>query len=437
MRMKTLLSLALAALMALITPAAAQSGAQSGRFTPAIIVNDSVITGYELDQRIRFLTLLRVPGDPAAEAEKGLIEDRLRSQAAKAAGVALNDAQIAAGMAEFAGRANLETEQFLQAIGEAGVAPETFRDFVSAGLAWREVVRGRFGPRITITEAEIDRAMSVAAQRGAGPRVLISEILIPMNAGNAAEISDLATGLSQSIRSEAAFAAAARQYSAAPSRDQGGQIGWIPLTNLPPQLRQVISGLANGQVSPSVPLGNAMGLFRLRGLQQGGEIAAANVSVDYAQLLIAGGRTPEALAMAERVRGEVDTCDDLYRVARGRPASELVRETRPLAEVPADIAAELARLDDNEASTGLTRGNALVFLMLCKRSATLAAGSAPVVTDVSAPTADGVPAIDPALGFGQGPSRAQVREELVNQRLAGLADGYLAELRANAIIRTP
>ena len=433
MRMMTFPSLALAALMALMTPAAAQSG----NFSPAIIVNDSAVTRYELDQRIRFLTLLRAPGDPVAEAEKGLIEDRLRRQAAKAAGIVPGDQQIAAGMAEFAGRANLDTEQFLQAIGEAGVAPETFRDFVAAGIAWREVVRARFLPRISITEAEIDRAMSVAAQRGAGPRVLLSEILIPMNPGTAADVSDLATSLSESIGSEAAFAAAARQYSAAPSRDQGGQLGWMPLTNLPPQLRQVIAGLANGQVSPPVPLGAAMGLFRLRGLEQGGEIAPANISVDYAQLLIAGGRAPEALAMAERVRGEVDTCDDLYRVAKGRPAGDLLRETRPMNQVPADIAAELARLDDNEASTALTRGNALVFLMLCKRSATLAAGSAPVMSDVSAPAADGVPAIDPALGFGQGPSRAQVREELVSQRLAGFADGYLAELRANAIIRTP
>ncbi|OYX41866.1 MAG: hypothetical protein B7Z02_14745 [Rhodobacterales bacterium 32-67-9] len=431
--MKTYLSLALAALMALMTPAQAQSG----KFSPAIIVNDSVITQYELDQRIRFLTLLRAPGDPVAEAEKGLTEDRLRSHAAKAAGIVPNEQQIAAGMAEFAGRANLDTEQFLQAIGQAGVVPETFRDFVSAGLAWREVVRARFGQRISITEAEIDRAMSVVAQRGAGPRVLLSEILIPMSPGTAIEVNDLATALSESIRSEAAFAAAARQYSAAPSRAEGGQIGWIPLTNLPPQLRQVIAGLANGQVSPPVPLGSAMGLFRLRGLEQGGEIAAANISVDYAQLMIAGGRSAEALNMAERVRGEVDTCDDLYRVAKGRPANELLRETRPMSQVPAEIAAELARLDDNESSTALTRGEALVFLMLCKRSATLAAGGVPAVTDVSAPTGDGVPAIDPTLGFGQGPSRAQVREELINQRLASQADGYLAELRANAIIRTP
>ncbi|WP_413850368.1 peptidylprolyl isomerase [Albidovulum sp.] len=433
MRITTLIPLALAGLTAIAAPAAAQAG----KFSPVVIVNDSAVTEYELDQRLRFLTILRAPGDPATEAEKGLVEDRLRIQAAKAAGIMLNDQQVAAGMAEFAGRANLDTEQFVQAIGQAGVAPETFRDFVTAGLAWREVVRARYGEKVTISEAEIDRALSVPAQRGGGPRVLLSEILIPTSGGTAIEKRDLAEDLAKSIGSEAAFAAAARAHSAAPSRANGGQLGWVPVTNLPPQVRQVIAGMGNGQVSPPINLGNAIAIVRLRGLEQGGEITPANLTVDYAQVLIPGGRTPATLAEAERIRGEVDTCDDLYRVFKGAPAGTVLRETRALSQVPATIAGELAHLDDNEVSATLTSGNALVFLMLCKRSATLASGAAPVVADTSAADAGGSPAIDPTLGFGQGPSRAQVREELVNQRLGALADGWLAELKANAIIRTP
>lgn len=433
MRITTLIPLALAGLTAIAAPAAAQAG----KFSPVVIVNNSAVTEYELDQRLRFLTILRAPGDPATEAEKGLVEDRLRIQAAKAAGIMLNDQQVAAGMAEFAGRANLDTEQFVQAIGQAGVAPETFRDFVTAGLAWREVVRARYGEKVTISEAEIDRALSVPAQRGGGPRVLLSEILIPTSGGTAIEKRDLAEDLAKSIGSEAAFAAAARAHSAAPSRANGGQLGWVPVTNLPPQVRQVIAGMGNGQVSPPINLGNAIAIVRLRGLEQGGEITPANLTVDYAQVLIPGGRTPATLAEAERIRGEVDTCDDLYRVFKGAPAGTVLRETRALSQVPATIAGELAHLDDNEVSATLTSGNALVFLMLCKRSATLASGAAPVVADTSAADAGGSPAIDPTLGFGQGPSRAQVREELVNQRLGALADGWLAELKANAIIRTP
>ncbi|MCB2134397.1 MAG: peptidylprolyl isomerase [Rhodobacteraceae bacterium] len=409
--------------------------AQSGPYAPVMLVNERAVTEFELEQRIRFLTLLRVPGDPEAEAMKGLIEDRLRQEATKRAGITPTKAQIAAGMAEFAGRANLDTEQFLAAIAQGGVEPESFRDFVAAGIGWRQLVRDRFAQRVVISEAEVDRALSVPAQRGSGPRVLLSEIIIP-NGSASAETQALATELSETIRSEGDFARAAAQHSAAASRAQGGKLGWIPLTNLPAQARPVIAGMRNGQVSPPIPLGNAIAIFQLRGVQQGGDIDPRNITVDYAQYLIPGGRGPAALAEAERVRGEVDTCDDLYRVASGKPAEWLTRETRALPQVPSDIAAELSRLDDRESSIALVRGDALVFLMLCKRSATIDLAAVDPAA-ASAPASEGVPAIDPELGFGAGPSRAQVRDELFNQRLSGLADGWLAELRANARIRTP
>ena len=70
--------------------------AAGGPYSPVILVNEQAVTQFELDQRIKFLTLLRVPGDPQAEAMKGLIEDRLRSEAAKRAGITLTDAQIRA-----------------------------------------------------------------------------------------------------------------------------------------------------------------------------------------------------------------------------------------------------------------------------------------------------------------------------------------------------
>ena len=431
MRLINTLFAALATLACAGHPAFAQN-----RFAPVVMVNDQAVTRYELDQRISFLRLLRAPGDPEAEAMKGLIEDRLRAEAAKQAGITLTEAQIQAGMAEFAGRANLDTEQFLQAIGEGGVAPESFRDFVSSGLAWRQVVRTKFASRVTISEADIDRAMSVAARRGAGPRVLLSEILIPAGPAVAVEARELAADLAKSIHSEADFARAARAHSAAASRAQGGKLGWIPLSNLPEQLRPIVAGLRNGQVSAPIPMGGTIAILRMRGIEQGGDIDARNLTVDYAQYLIPGGKTQATLAEAERLRGEVDTCDDLYRAVRGPAQERISRTTQPMPAVPGDIAAELAQLDDRESSANLVRGDALVFLMLCKRSATLDTGAAPLVADADAGTPD-APQIIPELGFGAGPTRAQVRDELVNHRLAGLADGYLAELRADAIIRTP
>jgi peptidyl-prolyl cis-trans isomerase SurA len=136
-----LAALAIAAMTAFVQPAAAQS-----LFAPVARVNDSVITAWEVDQRARFLDLFRTPGDTRQIAIDRLIEERLQRQAAEAAGLVPSPEAIEAGMTEFAGRVNLTVDEFIQAIGQGGVSGEAFRDFVVAGIAWRELVRQRFGP---------------------------------------------------------------------------------------------------------------------------------------------------------------------------------------------------------------------------------------------------------------------------------------------------
>ncbi len=384
------------------------AGAQQSPFSPQVMVNNSAITGFELTQRELLLEVLNSPGDLADEARKRLIEDRLRVQTAQAQGIKVTPEQVTEGMTEFAARGQLSLDDFVAAIGERGVAQETFRDFVAAGVAWREVVRARYAGQINITDAEIDRALALSAQRGA-LRVLLSELILPAPPEQAAQSRALARELSQTIRSEADFAAAAAEYSIAASGAQGGRIDWIPLANLPPQIGALIGSLRPGQVTPPVPVPGAIALFLLRGVQETGAPGPSAITVEYAQLRIAGGRTPEALAEAARVRDRVDTCDDLYTVARDLPPANLTRDRLPLAQVPQDIALELAKLDETEVSTSLVRGNALILLMLCERT-----------------PLNETP-----------PSRDDLRNQLTNQRVARLADIYLAELLANADIRTP
>ena len=402
MRLKTML------IGLLLAGFGAAALAEQNPFAARILVNDAAITAYELDQRTRFLTLLRAPGDVATVAEQRLIEDKLRLQAADAAGFKPTPAEIDAGMTEFAGRASLTTEAFVKAIGEAGVAPETFRDFVTAGLAWRALVRDRFGPQASVSEADIDRAMALTSQRGA-VRVLLSELILPATPDVAAQSAALAQTLSRELRGETEFAIAARKYSVAPTRDLGGRIDWLPLANLPPQLAPMLLALSPGQVSEPVPVTNAIAIFLLRAIDEGGAPAPSAVSVDYAQFLIPGGHGPDGLARAAALRTEVDTCGDLYLPARGLPPEQLQRLTQTMDLVPTDIGLELARLDEGESSVALERGGSLVFLMLCSR--TLVAETPP--------------------------SRDEVRTRLINDKLEGLSEGYLAQLVADAHITRP
>ena len=97
----------------LLMPATMQSAlAQDGLFAPVVTENKQVVTRYEVQQRVLFLKILRQPGDLTKMAMDGLIEDRLRQDAAKTLGVTVTADEVKAGMAEFAARANLSTEAF-------------------------------------------------------------------------------------------------------------------------------------------------------------------------------------------------------------------------------------------------------------------------------------------------------------------------------------
>jgi peptidyl-prolyl cis-trans isomerase SurA len=382
-------------------PAAAQ-----GLFSPAIIVNDQVITGYELQQRAAMLRVMNAPGDPLELAREQLVDDRLRLQAANDAGIRPTTEEVLDGMEEFAGRANLSREEFTKALQAQGVAEETFRDFVRAGLAWRMVVQQRFAGRATVSEAEIDRALS-ARGGGSNVRVLMSEIIMPMPPQQEEAVRARANRISQ-LTSTSAFSAEARRHSATATRGAGGRLPWRDLNDLPPVLRPLMLGLKPGEVTDPLPIPNAIALFQLRDIEETGYNAPEIAAIEYAAYYMPGGRSEETLARARVLKGQVDRCDDLYGVAKGQPEEILERGTLSPSELPTDIAYELSKLDAGEVSTALTRadGQTLVFLMLCGRTNKLS-------EDVD---------------------RNQLTVGLRNQRVAALADGYLAQLRADASI---
>ena len=300
-------------------------------FSAAVTVNDRVVTYWEISQRARLLTLLNAPGDPVERAREDLINERLQVAAAERLGVAASPEELEAGMAEFAGRVNLGAEAFIQRLESDGVAGETFRDFVYAGITWRNVLRSQFGARAQVTEEEVDRALALAAIEG-GAQVLIAEIIVPLTAENREEARQLMTDLSRSTNGSVdAFSAAARRYSAAQSREAGGSLGYRPLSSLPAQLQSVILPLPPGGVTEPIPLGQAIAIFQLRDFREEGFVSPDAAAVEYVIAPIAGGRTEATLAQAAELRDAVDSCDDLYGV---RPGG-FERISLPVDDVPA------------------------------------------------------------------------------------------------------
>lgn len=391
-----------AALLASLAPAQAQN-----RFSPAIVVDGAVISHYELSQRQAFLALLRAPGDIRQLAADQLINETIQMREAAKAGIAVDDAAVMAGMDEFAARGNLSAEQLLELFAQNGIAAETFRDFVTAGITWRDYVKQTFAPRVTISSADIDAAMA-EAEAEPGLRVLLSEIVLP---GANAATRKASRARADRLRDldETGFGQAALRFSIGVSRNNLGKLKWIDITSLPPDAAAAVRGLQPGQTSRVIETDEDLRLYFLRDREEvkGG---TPRTQVDYAALMLAGGQSEANRAEAARIRDRVTRCDDLYPIARALPPEQLVRETLPEAQVPGAYAAELALLDPGEISSRLTTSSgAMVVLMLCARG-----NETP-----------------------RSLTRETVEEQLKTKRVGTLAQFFLDEKRANATIETP
>jgi peptidyl-prolyl cis-trans isomerase SurA len=400
-RLLPLLTASLIALSAQVIPAAAQQNL----FAPRIIINDRAVTEYEFQQRLLFMRLMRAPGDLEKQALDDLIADRLRVQEAARFGITATEENVQKGMEEFAQRANMTAEQFIDQLGKAGVAPETFRDFVEAGVLWREIVRGRFTGKAKVSDEEIDRVLEAETKKAALV-VSIAELIIPANPGEEEKALALANDIRRSVTGEASFAAAVEQYSAAPSRERGGRVDPLPLANLPPQISGLLLPLAPGQVSPPMMIPGGVALFQLRSVVEGPQTSTLPVQVEYARLrLPISAETDTAIA---KVQVQAQTCQDLFGLVPGLPEDQLSIIKQTMDQIPSDVGLLLSRLDRNEMVVRDV-GGAREVLMVCTRS----------------------PVTDPPI------ERENIRNRLANVKIDRMAEQYLATLRANAIIRTP
>lgn len=388
-------------------------------FAPVVIVNNAAVTGFEIDQRLRMLQVLQAPGGDRETVERELVNERLKVQEARRMGLAATDAAVQAGMEEFAGRANLDAASFIAALRQEGVEEQTFRDFVAAGVVWREVLRARVATNIRVTDREVDQALKRVIETPKITEVLISELIMPAPPGSEARVTDRAEELARTITTEAAFAAAARQFSATPSAGSGGRLPWTQVANLPQGLAPILLSLKPGQVTPPLTIPGAVVLFYLRDTRGTLRPGATAEVVEYARITL-----PSA-AEAAQLQARAESCDMLYTVV---PATGVERQTAAPSALPADIAMRLASLDPNEGVV-VDRGGAADLLMLCKRTpALLADGGAVAAPPVEA--GDTGIAAEDAI-----PDREQAREAIFNRKVEQAEATLLSELRANAIIR--
>ncbi|MEM9012860.1 MAG: peptidylprolyl isomerase [Pseudomonadota bacterium] len=409
---------ALCLALALLMPALPDGAAAQNPFSPALVVNDDVITHFDLAERSRFYRVFGLDESRAAAlAQEALIEEVLKLQEARRLGLTVSPAELEDGIARFARSRNLTADRLIAGLGSRGVGREALEDFIRAELAWRKVVRLRFGSRATPTEQDIESALELGLA-DENVSVRLAELAMPFEERGEEETLALAAQLVEELRAGGDFTAAVRRYSRSGSAAQGGDIGWAPLDALPPEIATEISLLEIGEVTPPIPITRGVTIIKL--LDQRTDVASAAdgeseaaAQVTYAIAIVeipTGASTNERQQFRNEARAlalGLGGCGDVVAQGSELSAGSGIIGPVPEAELSDTAASALDGLAIDAASSPVETDTRFEIYVLCSRDA--GTGGSPV------------------------DARDSVRGEIFEQRLGSFADGYLQELRRDAV----
>ena len=320
----------------------------------AVIVNDEVISRYDVNQRVRLI--LVTSGIPATEenvkrieeqAIKALIDEKIQIQEAIKLEVPDSPDEINMMLDNIARSNQTTAEGILESITSQGVNSETLLSQIKSELLWNKIVRGRFGSYINISDEEVNIIYDRTIQNINNSQYDISEIFIGFeNESEEKDAKELTERLTEQLKNEIAFEPVAQQFSQAPSSGQGGFIGWVSEGQLDPDIISNIKNLEVGSVSNPIKTINGYYIIKLNGKSEEGGKNPMKNQYD----LISVSFSIEDKVMAQDFSDNFMSCKRLDSLLENYNQKEVnVIGKRLLQELPKELHKEL--LEKNAGNT--------------------------------------------------------------------------------------
>lgn len=408
------------------TPAPAAPPAPQGiSESVAAVVNDDVISTYDLAQRMRLL--IATSGvQPTQEnlqqfqreALVSLVDENLQFQELRRVEkeqkieILADDAEINEEIAEMARGNNMTAEQFMAFLASRGIGVDTLKRQLNAQVSWSRWIQGRYGSRLRVGDDQIAATQALLAAQAAKPQYNIGEVLIDANrVGGMPQAMTGAQQLVTQMQQGAPFPAVARQFSALPTAANGGDAGWVSPGEVPPEVSAVLEQMRPGQLSQPIPVKDGVYILYLREKRAGGNATMVNLKQVAVSLPQGATADDEATARAKLVaiRPKITDCASMEAAvggAAGVIAGDLGEaEAADLAPAFRDAA---EKLKVNEVSDPIRTPVGMHLIAVCGRRS---AGDAQA-------------------------DKEQIERRLRGQQLSMIARRYMRDLRNSATIET-
>ncbi|MCP5368118.1 MAG: peptidylprolyl isomerase [Hyphomicrobiales bacterium] len=420
--MKLLLTrLLICALLAATAAAAPSPAPAQDSLRIAAVVNDGIISAYDLAMRMRMVMITsnlpntpQVRGRLGPEVLRNLIDEQIMLQEAKQLEIKVSDAEMAKAMAQIESRNGMAPGGLATFLQQAGIDKDTMDSQVRASIAWSKVVQRKFRPRIKVGEDEVEETIARMEANKGKPEFQVSEIFLPLESPELeGEVRTLAERLLGEIHNGGNFGALAQSFSKNAAADAGGDLGWIRKGDLGPEVESVLERMQVGQVAGPVRSQAGFHLIHLADKRIDPGLGGDEESVALRQLYIplrpqaAADEVAKATAKADGLAAQAADCAQMDKLAPAT-GSDLSGNmgTVKLSGLPAPIRDVLQNLPVGQASRPLRSGDGVLVLMVCDRTGR--------------------------------PDREQIKQRVVSmlmdQRLSTAARHYLRDLRRAAFV---
>ncbi|MDP1600088.1 peptidylprolyl isomerase [Phenylobacterium sp.] len=405
-----------------VRPAAPPAGLSE---SVAAVVNDQIISTYDLAQRMRLLiatsgiqpTQENIP-QFQREALISLVDERLqiqelrRQEKDQKISIIASDEELNEEIADMAKSNNLSAEQFIASLQSQGIGIVTLKEQIRAQISWQRWIRGRYGSRLRVGEDQVKAVQQRMEAAASKPQYQISEVFLDANRVGGMETA--MTGAAQLVnqmQQGAPFPAVARQFSAAATAAHGGDAGWITAGEMAPEIDAALEQMRPGQLSQPIQVRDGVYIIYLREKRAGG--SATLVSLKQAAVALpqnaTEGQIAAATATLETLRGQVTGCGDLE--AKASTVNGVVAGDLGEAEIK-DLAPAFRQavetLGPGQLSQPIRTNAGLHILAVCSKRG---AGGEQVTAE-------------------------QIESRLFGQQLSMIARRYMRDLRNSATIET-
>jgi peptidyl-prolyl cis-trans isomerase SurA len=407
-------------------PAAAPAAARNPLSeSVAAVVNDDIISSYDLMQRMRLLmvtsgmqpTQENLP-QLEQEALRSLIDEHVQMQElrrvekAQKITIISTDKEVEEQIEDIAKGNNMTAAQLTQQLSGQGVGIDTWKAQIRADSSWQSWISGRYGSRLRIGDDQIKAFERRQAEAASKPQYQVSEVFIDAVRVGGMEVAENgAKQLVTQMQQGAPFPAVARQFSASPTAANGGDAGWISPGEMPPEVDTALEQLRPGQLSAPIRVRDGVYIVYLREKRSGAKTAL----VDLKQVAVALPKDAD--------QAQVDAAQKLLADLKPKITScETLEATA--GKVGGVVAGDLGEAEITDLAPAFQEA-----------ANTLKVGqvSDPIRTDAGLHL---IAVCGKRQSGAQAPTHDQIENRLRGQQLALISKRYLRDLRNSATIET-